>query len=75
MVKKVIVQVGNATKLHYAVQFVNKRGFTITSLGCGAKSIRGLRAVEISADSGRFDYCERCLEKESRQITERKSNV
>jgi hypothetical protein len=56
--EKVIVQVGNATKLHYAFQF-ELRGVLRTALGCGTKSIRGLRIVEI-ADTSRFEVCEKC---------------
>jgi hypothetical protein len=63
MSEKVLVQVGNASKIHFAIQF-ELRGRMITSLGCGAKSLRGLTTVQTATSSETFDYCEKCLSRE-----------
>jgi hypothetical protein len=62
MSEKITVQVGNATKLHFAKQF-ELRGRIITTLGCGSKSLSGLRVVE-TTQIDRFGYCEKCLSRE-----------
>ena len=62
MSEKVLVQVGNATKLHRAQRFEIK-GRLITTLGCGTKSLRGSSVVEIT-DTSRFDFCEKCEARE-----------
>ena len=62
MLEKVLVQIGNATKLHWA-QRVEIKGRLITFVGCGTKSVRGRSVVEIT-DTSRFEFCEKCEARE-----------
>ena len=58
-IEKVLVQLGNATKVHTANQFEIK-GRLRTTLGCGSKSIRGMRVLDFEAQLDRFEFCEKC---------------
>jgi hypothetical protein len=62
MSEQVLVQVGNATKLHRAIR-LEVRGRLITVVNCGTKSLRGKSVLEV-ADTSRFVFCEKCEERE-----------